>query len=81
MQRLTREVHDLWRDEVARAAAADARYRPLDTLARVRVLAPFRVAGGREAQPGEVVEVPRWLLSDMAGRGLAEQCDTPSATP
>jgi hypothetical protein len=37
VQRLSREVQDLWRDEVARATAADARHRPRDTLVKVRV--------------------------------------------
>jgi len=59
------------RGKVAAASAADARHRPRDTLAKVRVTAPFRVSG-REVQTGEVVDVPRWLLSDLVQRGLAE---------
>ena len=70
MQRLTREVHDLWRDEVARAASADLRYRPRDELVRVLVVQPFRI-NGREVQPGEVVQVPNWLVSGLQITGNA----------
>ena len=79
-ERLWQAVELDHRGKVAAAAAADARYRLPDQLVKVRVTAAFWLAG-REALPGEVVDVPRWLLSDLAGRGLAQQCDTPSATP
>ena len=72
MQRLTREVHDLWRDEVARAAAADARHRPRDTFVKVQVVQPFRV-NGREVAAGAFVEVEKWLVSGLIAQQLAEK--------
>jgi hypothetical protein len=65
MQRLSREVHDTWRDEVARASAADLRHRPRDTLTTVKVLAPFRLGGGRVAEVGEIVTVESWLIGGL----------------
>ena len=46
--------------------------RPRDILARVRVLAPFRVAG-RVVHPGEFAEVPEWLVSGLRVTGHAEK--------
>jgi len=58
------------RAKVAAAAAADARHRPPDQLVRVLVVHPFRVSG-REAQPGEIVEVANWLVSGLQITGNA----------
>jgi hypothetical protein len=60
------------RAKVQAAAAADARHRPRDELVKVRVTAPFRVAG-HEVQPGEIVEVPSWLVSGLQTTGHVEK--------
>jgi hypothetical protein len=73
LQRLNREVYDSWRDEVARAASADARYRPRDDLVKVRAIgAPFRVSG-REVQSGEIVEVEKWLMMSLLATAQVER--------
>jgi hypothetical protein len=69
-QQLSRDVHDLWREEVARATAADLRHRPRDKVVRVQVVQPFRVSG-RECAPGETVAVEAWLVSGLVATGHA----------
>jgi hypothetical protein len=63
-ERLWQVVELDHRQKVAAAAAADARHRPRDELVRVLVVQPFRVSG-REAQPGEIVEIEKWLVSGL----------------
>jgi hypothetical protein len=69
-ERLWQAVELDHRAKVAAAAAADARHRPREQIVTVRVTAPFRVSG-REVQPGEVVEIERWLLAGLAATGNA----------
>jgi hypothetical protein len=69
-ERLWQVVELDHRAKVAAAAAADARHRPRDELVRVVVAQPFRTAG-REAQPGETVEIEKWLLSGLIATGHA----------
>jgi hypothetical protein len=68
VDRLWQVVEMNHRAELAAAAAADARHRPGDTLVKVCVSAAFWLAG-REAQPGEVVEVPNYLVSGLRVTG------------
>jgi hypothetical protein len=60
------------RATVAAASEAYSRHRPRDELVKVRVIAPFRVAG-REVTVGELVSVENWLLSDLVVRGRIEK--------
>lgn len=60
------------RAKVAAASEAYARHRKRDTVIKVKVLAPFRVAG-REVQPGEIVDIPDWLLRDLMVRSHVEK--------
>jgi hypothetical protein len=71
-QRLWQVVELDHRQKVAAAAAADERHRARDELVKVRVTAPFRVAG-REVQCGEIVDVPNWLVSGLQITGHVER--------
>jgi len=56
----------------AAASEAYSRHRKRDELVKVKVLAPFRVAG-REVMVGELVSVEKWLVSDLVVRGQVER--------
>jgi hypothetical protein len=71
-QRLWQAVELDHRAKVQAAAAADARHRPRDEMVKVRVLQEFWV-GGRVAQPGETVEIPKWLVSGLQTTGHIEK--------
>lgn len=70
-ERLWLEVELDHRAKVAAASEAYSRHRPRDELVKVRVIAPFRVAG-REVTVGELVPVEKWLLLDLLLRGFVE---------
>jgi hypothetical protein len=72
VERLWAAVEADHRAKVAAASDAYSRHRPRDELVKVRVTAPFRVAG-REVTVGELVSVEKWLVSDLVVRGLVEK--------